>query len=323
MLYFIVLIIFILSSIAYLKIADRFNIIDKPNHRSSHTQITIRGGGVLFYIGLLIFFISSGFEYPYLFLGVSLIAGLSFVDDLKPLPPGLRLPFQFMAAVLVLVEIGQVFPLLGMALLLIVAVGFINAFNFMDGINGITGFYTLAVFGFLSYFNTFIEEFIHPDLLLFILMSVLVFGFYNFRKKALFFAGDVGSISLAVIFLFVVLSFYDHFRAPVAVLLVSVYGADSVMTIIRRIFMKEKITEAHRHHLYQLFVDSQKHSHIATSFYYFIIQLVMCGVVYFSYKSSVEFQIVISIASLLTLAAIYLLLFRYFLNLRRTLITDA
>jgi UDP-GlcNAc:undecaprenyl-phosphate GlcNAc-1-phosphate transferase len=323
MLYFIVLVLLILSSIGYLKIADRFNIIDKPNHRSSHTQITIRGGGVLFYIGLLIFFISSGFEYPYLFLGVTLIAGLSFVDDLKPLPPSLRLPFQFMAAVLVLVEIGQVFPLLGMALLLIVAVGFINAFNFMDGINGITGFYTLAVFGFLSYFNTFIEEFIHPDLLLFILLSVLVFGFYNFRKKALFFAGDVGSISLAVIFLFVVLSFYDHFTAPVAVLLVSVYGADSVMTIIRRIFMKEKITEAHRHHLYQLFVDSQKHSHIATSFYYFMIQLVMCVVVYFSFRSSMELQIAISISSLFILAAIYLLLVRYFLNLRRTPITDA
>jgi UDP-GlcNAc:undecaprenyl-phosphate GlcNAc-1-phosphate transferase len=323
MLYFIVLVVLILSSIGYLKIADRFNIIDKPNHRSSHTQITIRGGGVLFYIGLLIFFISSGFEYPYLFLGVSLISGLSFVDDLKPLPPGLRLPFQFMAAVLVLVEVGQIFPLLGMAILLIVAVGFINAFNFMDGINGITGFYTLAVFGFLSYLNTFIEEFIHPDLLLFILMSVLVFGFYNFRKKALFFAGDVGSISLAVIFLFVVLSFYDHFTSPVAVLLVSVYGADSVMTIIRRIFMKEKITEAHRHHLYQLFVDSQKHSHIATSFYYFMIQLVMCVVVYFSFRSSMELQIVISIAFLFILAAIYLLLVRYFLNLRKTPITDA
>jgi UDP-N-acetylmuramyl pentapeptide phosphotransferase/UDP-N-acetylglucosamine-1-phosphate transferase len=314
--YVIIFTILAIISYVYLKVAATYKITDTPNERSSHTKITIRGGGIIFPIALGFFFFLNDYQYPYLFIGVSLIALLSFIDDLKPLPPGLRLPFQFIAAVLVFTELGQVFPWLAMGLLLIVAVGFINAFNFMDGINGITGFYTLAVFGFLSYFNSFIEEFIHPDLLFFILMSVVVFGFYNFRKKALFFAGDVGSISLAVIFLFVVLSFYDHFTAPVAVLLVSVYGADSVMTIMRRIFMKEKITEAHRHHLYQLFVDSKRHSHIATSMYYSTVQLIMCVVVFYSFELPVIKQLVISVFSLIILAVIYLLMVRYFLKHR-------
>jgi UDP-N-acetylmuramyl pentapeptide phosphotransferase/UDP-N-acetylglucosamine-1-phosphate transferase len=314
--YVIIFTILTVISYAYLKVATKYKITDTPNKRSSHTKITIRGGGIIFPIALGFFFFLNDYQYPYLFIGVSLIALLSFIDDLKPLPPGLRLPFQFIAAVLVFIELGDIFPWLAMGLLLIVAVGFINAFNFMDGINGITGFYTLAVLGFLSYFNSFIEEFVHPDLLFFILMSVVVFGFYNFRKKALFFAGDVGSISLAVIFLFVVLKFYYHFTAPVAILLVSVYGVDTVMTIMRRIFMKEKITEAHRHHLYQLFVDSKRHSHIAISMYYFMVQLIMCAVVYYTFELPVIKQLLVSVSSLIILAAIYLLLVCNFLQLR-------
>lgn len=312
MIYIIIFIVLVILSYLYYKIANKFNIIDKPNYRSSHTQITIRGGGILFYIGLLLFFINSGFQYPYVFIGTTLVAALSFIDDLKPLPPSLRLPFQFAAAIFVLIEIGIIFPWVGMICLLVISVGFINAFNFMDGINGITGFYAITIIGFLTFFNFFIEQFIHSDLLFFIFLSIVVFGFYNFRKRALFFAGDVGSISLAVIILFVVLSFYKHFNAPVAILLVSVYGVDSVMTIIKRINLKEKITEAHRHHLYQLFVDSKKHSHLATSLYYSLVQLVLCLITFFSFKLRSISQIIIILIILIILIGIYLLLTRYF-----------
>lgn len=131
----------IIASLVYLKLAEHFNIVDKPNERSSHTIPTIRGGGILFLGALWLYFISSGFQYPYLILGATLIGGISFIDDLKTLSSKLRLPFQFFAIALVLIEIGMLTDSWWLlVLVLIIGVGFINIYNFMDGINGITGF---------------------------------------------------------------------------------------------------------------------------------------------------------------------------------------
>ncbi|GAK94362.1 undecaprenyl-phosphate N-acetylglucosaminyl 1-phosphate transferase [Nonlabens ulvanivorans] len=187
MTYILIFIILAILSYVYLKLADRFNIIDKPNHRSSHTQITIRGGGIIFYIALLIFFITSGFQYPYLFIGTTIIALVSFIDDLRPQPPALRLPVQFIAIALAIYQVSLDFPLVSLVLLLIVGVGFVNAFNFMDGINGITGMYSIVIVSFLLFFNIYETTFVNVDLLYYLLSSLVVFGFYNFRKKALFF----------------------------------------------------------------------------------------------------------------------------------------
>ena len=273
MFYWITFTLLSILSFVYLKVADRFNIIDKPNHRSSHSQVTIRGGGIIFYIALVIFFVSSGFLYPYLFIGTTIIAFVSFIDDLKPQPPAVRLPVQFIAGALAIYQVSIDYPIVALILLLIVGVGFINAYNFMDGINAITGVYSIVIVSFLLFFNSYEFFFVASDLLIVILFSLLIFGFYNFRTKALFFSGDVGSISLAVIILFLIYKFYVVMDAPIALLLVAVYGVDSVLTILRRIKMKEKISEAHRHHLYQLFVDSKKYSHLQTSLMYGSAQL--------------------------------------------------
>ena len=316
--YFIVLIILIIVSLSYLKIADQYNIVDKPNHRSSHDKITIRGGGILFYVAFVLYFITSEYETPYLFIGITLIAILSFIDDLNPLPAKLRLPFQFITAALVLVEVGFSSPIYTLLIILIVAVGFINAFNFMDGINGMTGLYSISIFLFFISFNSSESNFIDQDLLIYMILSLLIFGYYNFRTKALFFAGDVGSISLSVIVLYLICMFIQAFSAPVAILIVGVYGVDTVLTIFRRLRLRENIADAHRHHLYQLFVDSKKNSHIATSCYYAITQFFLCLIVWMTYDLAFYKQLGVVVICLSGLSALYFLLVRYFLRLSKS-----
>lgn len=316
MLYLFVALILIACSYFYMNIAKYAGIVDKPNHRSSHTHTTIRGGGIIFYIALLIFFITSDFLYPYLFIGTTIIALVSFVDDLKPLPPSMRLPVQFISAAMAIYQVSFDFPVLSLIVLLIVGVGFINAYNFMDGINALTGIYSIVIVGFLLFFNTNKAIFVNEELLTYLLFSLVIFGFYNFRKKALFFSGDVGSISLAVVIFFLIYKFYVVTKAPVSLLLVAVYGVDSVLTIVRRIKMKEQISEAHRHHLYQIIVDSKKLSHIETSLIYGFMQLGCCVVVYYTYTLSMSIQILIALIVLISLTASYFLFVQRFLNLR-------
>lgn len=99
--------------IIYFKIADKFNIIDKPNERSSHTQITLRGGGVIFYFGALLFFLISDFQYPYFILGLSLMALVSFLDDVFTLSNKIRLLVHLISVILMFVQIG-LFLMLGL-----------------------------------------------------------------------------------------------------------------------------------------------------------------------------------------------------------------
>ena len=81
----------LLAEILYFRIADRFNIIDKPNERSSHSTIVLRGGGIIFLLGLWIWAAFFGFDYIWFLLAVTLIAGVSFVDDIHSLPDSVRL----------------------------------------------------------------------------------------------------------------------------------------------------------------------------------------------------------------------------------------
>ena len=211
--YLVVTLVLALLSFVYLKLAERFNIVDKPNERSSHTVPTIRGGGIIFLFAIWIFFITSNYQYPFLVLGTTIIGLVNFFDDLFTLSSKLRLPFQFLAIILVIVDLHLYdFPLWIPFLFIILGVGFINEFNFMDGINGITGFYSLAIL-IPMYFINYKSPVLREDLILYLGISVLVFGFYNFRKKARFFAGDIGSVFMAILlffinFFFLILCFY-------------------------------------------------------------------------------------------------------------------
>jgi UDP-N-acetylmuramyl pentapeptide phosphotransferase/UDP-N-acetylglucosamine-1-phosphate transferase len=296
--------------VVYIRLAQKFNIVDNPNFRSSHTIPTIRGGGILFYVAVVLFFILSDFKYPYFFIGISSIALISFIDDIKTLSAKVRLPFQFFAIALVVYQIGLFdSSILIIISLLIVGVGFINLYNFMDGINGITGSYSLVVLsGFLAL--NYKENIVSENLIEFVMLSIIVFGYYNFRKKARIFAGDIGSISLAMVIFFLGLSLITTLNAPIIILMVVVYGVDSVLTILYRVYLKENIAQAHRHHMYQKLVDVKKWSHLQVSGMYAGIQLIVNFLVLTTYKMSVSKQLAIVIGCIILGVLGYVWLFK-------------
>ncbi|HBI87708.1 MAG TPA: UDP-GlcNAc--UDP-phosphate GlcNAc-1-phosphate transferase, partial [Sphingobacterium sp.] len=286
MTYLIVFIVLFALELLYFKIADRFNIIDKPNERSSHSTITLRGGGVVFYFGALAYFIWSGFQYPWFFLGLTMMTIVSFLDDVFTLSNKIRLLVHF-ASVLLMAYQLNVFsmPWYFLIITFIIVVGVINAYNFMDGINGITACYSLAVSGLLMLVNKQLD-FIPQQLLVFTLLGILVFTFFNFRTKAKCFAGDVGSVAIAYILLFALGALILKTGNLIYILFLSVYGIDAVWTIIRRLMLKQNIFEAHRSHLYQYMGNEAGINKLLISFLYGIIQLgIGLAVIQFSNKS--------------------------------------
>src|SRR5690606_249734 len=165
--------------------------------------------------------------------------------------------------------------------LYILVIGIINAYNFMDGINGITGLYSLIVLGSLQYINLNQHPFIQEDLIWFPMLACLVFLFYNFRKKAKVFAGDVGSICIAFWIVFLLGDLIIVSGNPIYILFLAVYGVDTILTIIHRLFLKQNIFEAHRLHFYQILANEQKVSHLLVSSIYGAVQLLIIVFVVF------------------------------------------
>ena len=279
MYYLIVLVLLFLAELFYFKIADRCNIIDKPNERSSHTKITLRGGGIIFYFGTLAYFLTRGFEYLWFMLALTLVTFISFVDDIRSTSQKLRLLFHFFAMALMFYQWG-LFSLSWWWIIvaLIVCTGIINAYNFMDGINGITGGYSLVILVALAYINKEIIPFVEEGFIYTVLCSVFVFCFFNFRKKAKCFAGDVGSVSIAFILLFLIGKLIIQTEDFSWIVLLAVYGVDSVLTIIHRLMLHENIGLPHRKHMYQLMANELKMPHIGVSLIYMMVQsLVIIG----------------------------------------------
>ena len=106
MIYIVIFLIFLLLELAYFGIAKKFNIIDKPNERSSHKHITLRGGGIIFLLGIWVYNILFGFNYPYFLGGLTLIAIISFIDDIYSLSDHIRLVFQFSSILLMFHQFG-------------------------------------------------------------------------------------------------------------------------------------------------------------------------------------------------------------------------
>ena len=279
MIYIVVFIVLLVAELAYFKIADHFNIIDKPNERSSHTRITLRGGGVVFYIGVLLYSALEGFQYPWFFAGLTLISLISFADDIQPQSSKLRLTIHFIAIALMFYQWNLFsLPWYFTIFALIFCTGILNAYNFMDGINGITGGYSLVVAVALLYINIYRVQFIDNELIYYVILSLLVFNYFNFRTKARCFAGDVGSISIAFILLFLLGKLIINTNDISYIVLLGVYGVDTVLTIIRRLLLKENIFEAHRKHVYQLLANEMKMPHVWVSSIYVSLQaLIIVG----------------------------------------------
>ena len=308
MLYFILPIILFFCEVFYFRIADHYNIIDKPNSRSSHTETTIRGGGIIFWISIFIYFIYFNCDYPYFFVGLSLITFISFLDDIFTLSNRYRLPFQFIAIGLVLYQLHFFEnPLWLYFMVMIVGVGIINAYNFMDGINGITSGYSTIIMMALWFVNNYHIAFIENDFLIFTLLGLMVFNYFNFRTKARCFAGDVGSISIAVIILFLLLKLILQEQSLIYILFLSVYGIDSVLTIIHRLFLKENIFKAHRLHLFQVVVHNLKVPHLLMSSIYMLVQGIICCIIIFNLQYSLKIQLITGVGIIILLVIVYII----------------
>lgn len=275
-----VIIVILIGIQVYFIIADRYNIIDKPNDRSSHSSITIRGGGIVFPFALFLWNLVHQSPYPYLTLGILFIATISFLDDILTLPNRPRILVHFLSVVLVLFQLNFIsYPFWIWIIGIILVIGWLNTFNFMDGINGITAMYAVSVLLPLAYLNLD-YSIVNQGLYYYLFISLAVFGFYNIRKIAKTFAGDVGSISLGLIIAFLVIGLILKTGQWFYIMFVSVYGIDSVLTIVQRLLNKENIFQAHRSHLYQLLANEKNMCHICVSLSYASFQLsISAGVI--------------------------------------------
>ena len=316
----------------YFRIADHFNIIDKPNERSSHSKIVLRGGGVIFTLGFWVWSAFFGFQYPWALVAVTLAAGISFVDDIHSLPDSVRLAVQLVAMLLLFVELGIMQWSMWWVVLiaLFVSVGATNIINFMDGINGITGGYSLAVIVPVIVVNAqaFLSsgaEMIDHTFLNVVALSLLVFCIFNFRpkNKAKCFAGDVGSVGMAFILLFAIGMLIVKTGDVTYLTFLLVYGVDGCLTICHRIMLHEHLGQAHRKHMYQLMSNELGMSHPVVALIYMGVQLAVslgfvficpllseaCGI------SLVACHWIYLAAALVILALVYLLFMKKYYHL--------
>jgi UDP-N-acetylmuramyl pentapeptide phosphotransferase/UDP-N-acetylglucosamine-1-phosphate transferase len=327
--YVIIAVILLAAELIYFRIADKCNIIDKPNERSSHSTIVLRGGGIIFAISILVWMglqIVQGEwlmvkDYLPFVIGLVLICGISFWDDVKSLPDSLRMAVQIVSTLLMFWSVGlytAISPWWLMALVAVVAlffcVGATNFINFMDGINGITAAYALAMLVPIALVN---EElgFIEPSYLLVAIIGVLVFSIFNFRPKgkAKCFAGDVGSIGIAFIILFALGRLMLATKDVTWIVFFLVYGIDGTLTIIHRIMLHENLGQAHRKHAYQLMANELGMSHVVVSLLYMCIQLVISlGFIYLCPNTILAHWIYLIVAGVVLAGAYVVFMKKYY-----------
>ena len=300
----VVALIIVAIELVYFRIAKRCNIVDKPNLRSSHSHVTLRGGGVVFPLAMVVHALFFGVEYVWFFVALVAVSIVSFIDDVRSVPNSVRLVVQFSSMLLLCYQWGVISwnTLWIVPIALVVCTGVINAYNFMDGINGITGGYSLAVLIPLLIVNMK-TPFVEPSIILTAIISVLVFCFFNFRKKAKCFAGDVGAISMAFIIVFILGKLVIQTGNFTYIIFLALYGVDAVLTLIHRIMLHENLGQAHRKHAYQLMANELAIPHTVVSTLYMALQLVIsAGLIWLPINGWLYVAIV-----LVALCAVYVL----------------
>ena len=342
--YIIIFVLLLVAELVYFRIADKCNIIDKPNQRSSHSTIVLRGGGIIFLIGAWVWSAFFGFDYPWFLAGLTLVAGVSFVDDIHSLPDSVRLVAQFAAAAMAFYQLDILHWEMWWIVLvaLIVYVGATNVINFMDGINGITAGYALAVLVPLGLLNTNYHElamnlatnyssvfssdgvFVDQSLIVAAIIAAVVFCIFNFRPKgkAKCFAGDVGSIGIAFIMLFLLGNVIIKTEDITWLIFLLVYGVDGCLTIIHRIMLHENLGEAHRKHAYQIMANELKIGHVKVTLLYMAMQLVVSlGFIYLC-PNTVLCHWMYLIGALAVLAIAYVLFMKKYYHLHEEYLAE-
>lgn len=310
--YIIIALLLLCMEVLYFRIADRLNIIDKPNLRSSHKTVTLRGGGIIFLFAVWIYAACFGFQYMWFVAGLTMIAAISFADDVSSVPNRFRITVHFISMLLMFYQLGILTPSQWPTVLIawIVCTYIINAYNFMDGINGITGGYSLVVLGTLAIVNHKLN-FIDMNLIAILMVSIVIFCFFNFRKTARCFAGDVGAVTIAFAVVFMIFSLIVKTENVLWIMLLVVYGVDTVLTILHRLMLKENIFKPHRKHAFQLMANELKIPHTAVTYIYMAIQAVVSlGLIYLPVN-----QWIYSVAVILVLCAGYILFKRKYYHL--------
>lgn len=286
---------------AYFLLAKRLRIVDRPHHQSSHKGVVVRGGGIIFYVAFLLWSLMHGFSWYGGLLGLTVLVIVSFIDDIHDVNPKIRLICQFIAIILMFYHSG----LIGTAphviwILSIACVGAVNIFNFMDGINGMTGGYSLVVTLALLYVDRYMVHFSDPSLIVFMILSLVVFNLFNFRKQAKCFAGDVGSLAIGFILVYLVLRLCLRGQSMSWIVMLSVYLVDGGLTIMHRILLRENLMKPHKKHAYQIMANELNMPHLVVSGIYMGLQAVCC-VVYIMWPGYPSFFAIFGILTLMYL----------------------
>lgn len=275
--YLLIAIILFIIELCYFKIATHFKITDKPKERSSHGKVVIRGGGIIFAISIIMWFLFYGFHYPYFIIGLVIVSLISFLDDLKSRSVSIRLMAHVVAILLMMTDLtiySYNNTIWVMILIFMLSIFIVNSYNFMDGINGIMCGYSFIVLIPLMYLNHELS-FVDNNLLNVCIIANTIFCFFNFRKNAKCFAGDVGSISMGFVVAFIFGRLILQTGDFTYVLLFIVYGIDTLLTIVHRIILRENIVTAHRKHVYQIMANELHIPQTKVSLIYMALQTLL------------------------------------------------
>ena len=308
--YIIIWIILFLLEIAYLKVAVKLRIFDVPHHQSSHSGVVVRGGGIIFYVAFLLWSLLYGIPWPGGLIGLTIIAAISFCDDIHSVSPKVRLLCQFIAILLLFYHSGLIRSSFYVIILLSVAcVGAVNIYNFMDGVNGMTGGVSLVVALALLYTNEYLVKFADTSMIIYVILSIIVFNFFNFRQHARCFAGDVGSLSIGFIIVYLVLRLALRGQSMSWMVMLIVYVVDGGMTIMHRLLLRENILKPHKKHAYQIMANELRMPHLVVSGIYMLLQAICC-VWYIAVPGYMSFFMQLTL-----LVAAYLLFMKKFYHL--------
>ncbi|MES2618084.1 MAG: UDP-GlcNAc--UDP-phosphate GlcNAc-1-phosphate transferase [Bacteroidota bacterium] len=310
---------FVLFAFLYLRLAKYFNIYDHPVGRSSHINRTITGFGIFILYGLAVYCIS----YPYylksfFIIGLVMLSIISFIDDIVFIKHFIRLIFQVFALTLLAIELpfdyisAEKWPTIIACVIL--GIGVLNAFNFMDGINGMLGLNSLVIllsFWWLNGNSVDLEGhkimFVSPNFIYTMILGVITFLFFNLRTKARVFAGDVGSIGLAFVIFYLMMNLIFKTGNYAYLLLFSVIGIDAGLTVIYKLIVRENIFVPHRDFLFKKLVHVGKEKHLKISAIYAGVQaLISIVVIVLPLQKKLSAQLSILFIGVVLLGGIYI-----------------
>lgn len=286
--FFILALVLIACIHLYIKVARQFGWKVLSETRDQYGKHVVSGAGFIFPLSIfLIFLISESLAFEPWMPGLICLTLLSWIDDFRNLPALLRLIIHIfcIATWLISSPVPEI-AWLWILVILFAGTGWMNAFNFMDGINGMMVMMSLVS---LATFYLVIES---GQLRVFIIsqiIAVLILAYYNLRNKAIAFAGDVGSITMGFFLGYLMCQLILSTGRWEYVFFFLVYAVDASLTILIRIFKKENILQPHEQHLYQIIRKAFPHKVLLISSVYAIYQLVLniltIGMIKFEFAS--------------------------------------